>query len=213
MADTCATCSYFSGTECHRHAPDATTAIDDSTPMFWSLVSSTDWCGEWASGVQTIQTCATCYNYHGGLCRAWAPNLLRAKVTGKKKPWPAVQSADWCGEWTGSGPSYSAGLVQRPITAVDGDMELTIVPPGYAVTNIYYNETAGHDVNIKVGTTAGAYDINGFNVLANSFVRSFAGAPFPRVFSVSSPQSIYISSSNWNSASLDIMVILERAAP
>jgi hypothetical protein len=104
MADSCATCQFFTGGACHQRAPVSGITTDASgTSQIWVPVLSTDWCGLFTPGTYssaTNETCGNCFFYGAdGACHYNEPSIINAHLSGVQKPWPAVAATDWCGAW------------------------------------------------------------------------------------------------------------------
>lgn len=98
----------------------------------------------------------------------------------------------------------AAGGGKYPVTGVTGDQLLVTLPAGEELNSVYLRETAGSDVTIDLGTSAGGSQIyNGALVSANSETR----LDIEDVYDWSSTYSVYISSGAWGGASLNIYIL------
>lgn len=88
------------------------------------------------------------------------------------------------------------------------------VPAGYAVRDIFvYNTTANAVTGgLRIGTTNGGTEVTvALAVAASAFTNT---VPVIRMFSATAAQTLYIQAVvAWNSSSLDITIILDRAIP
>ena len=84
-----------------------------------------------------------------------------------------------------------------------------VIPAGWAIDNIFIENTTANAVQIKIGTTSGAQDVALIDVAPNALMDTFQSLDwilFKRLFSTSSDQTIFIQSLAWNSASLNIRI-------
>lgn len=97
--------------------------------------------------------------------------------------------------------------VNVEVPDIDSDSLITTIPAGYMLEFLVLHETTGADVTIDIGTTAGDDDlISSLTVSGSGFSTQSLGS----VFSLTSTQQIYISSSAWGTSSLDIFALLRK---
>ena len=86
-----------------------------------------------------------------------------------------------------------------------------IIPAGYILKYIVMEETAGNAATLDLGTTSGGNDLFINQTVAASDITTFV---INKVFSTSAAQTIYLNDddagSTWNSASVDIYVVMEK---
>lgn len=103
------------------------------------------------------------------------------------------------------------GLIESAVGKLDGvTANATFsVPAGWAIDNIFFANTTANAVSVKIGTTSGASDVMVIDVGANALADSFQSLDWilkKRLFSVDTDQTLYLQSTAWNSASLNIRV-------
>lgn len=112
--------------------------------------------------------------------------------------------------------NYLGGENSIILSAVTGDTTATI-PPGYALRDIaIYNTTANAVTGgIKIGTTSGAVDVVAAQAVgANAYLLVPAADILLRLFSATASQTLFIQDvTAWNSASLNIVITLDRVIP
>jgi len=103
-----------------------------------------------------------------------------------------------------------SGHVQTAIKKnVTDDVTLTnIIPAGYLLRKIVFEETAGNTAIIDLGTTSGAHDVFSQQTITAS---SLTTVVINKVFSLDSDQTLYLNddgAGTWNSASIDCYFML-----
>jgi hypothetical protein len=85
----------------------------------------------------------------------------------------------------------------------------TVIPAGYRIMSLVCEETTGNAAgNISVGTiTGGTNIVNSESLSANGLLDTALGTS---IFSTTSSQQIFISSSSWGSAAVDFHIRLEK---
>jgi len=85
----------------------------------------------------------------------------------------------------------------------------TVIPAKFRIVSIVFNETSGNAVgDISVGITSGGTDIiNADTVGASALVDGAIGTS---IFSTTSSQIIYITSSTWGSGVVDTYIRMEK---
>jgi hypothetical protein len=96
--------------------------------------------------------------------------------------------------------------------AITGDTTLTnVVPAGYLLQYIIFEETAGNAATIDLGTTDGGNDVFTGQIIAASDITTVV---LNKVFSLSTTTSLYINDdqvgSDWNSASVNVTIVLKK---
>jgi hypothetical protein len=95
-------------------------------------------------------------------------------------------------------------------TDIDANGLITTIPPGYMLEFLVFSETStapGTAVTINIGTTAGDDDIlSAYAIGANELITMSIGT----IFSMTATQQIYVSSSAWTTAILDIYILLRK---
>jgi hypothetical protein len=110
-------------------------------------------------------------------------------------------------------PVAGAAPPQLTATGVTGNAQLGSVnlPANAFILYALVRETAGHAVNLSVGSTNGGTDVTGSpaTVPASGAVE-ITSAGFSKVwFSSSAAQTLYLSSASWNSASINIYLVYQ----
>ena len=83
-----------------------------------------------------------------------------------------------------------------------------MIPADYKITSIVLEETAGTNVTMNIGTTTGSAEIvNNRIVIGNSIQETALGTT---LFSTTSSQIIYIESSAWSTAVVDVHIRIEK---
>lgn len=99
------------------------------------------------------------------------------------------------------------------VSAVTSNTTLT-VPAGWAIRDIFVRNTTANAVTggLRIGSTNGGTEVTVALALAGSaFVLT---VPVVRQFSATVDQTLYLQAvAAWNSASLDIVITLDRAIP
>jgi len=134
----------------------------------------------------------------------------------------------YVGDLTGTaeyllGVDSDGKIIETEIEAIQEDFDLidfieltdissntdTVIPAGYKITSFVFEETGGtSSVTIDVGTTSGGTDIiNSRTVGSSSLVEGAIGTS---IFSKTSSQQIYIESSSWSTAVVDISIRIEK---
>lgn len=103
------------------------------------------------------------------------------------------------------------GLIESAVDKLDGVTANTTfsVLAGWAIDNIFFANTTANAVSVKIGTTSGSSDVMVIDVGANALADSFQSLDWilkKRLFSVDTDQTLYLQSTAWNSASLNIRV-------
>jgi len=114
------------------------------------------------------------------------------------------------GSTSGSPVTASAGLFEHykdVKLSVTGHTTLTnVVPKEYRLKGILFNNTTANTVVINVGTSGGGTDV----VNAQSVPAGLTFVSLAKIFSLTADQTLYISSSNWNSASVNVELSMSR---
>jgi len=85
------------------------------------------------------------------------------------------------------------------------------VPAGYVINQIIIQNTTANLVTINIGTTDGGSDVvSGLIVAISSLGALLDSLILKRVFNLAASQTLYITSLNWNSASLNVYIKLEK---
>jgi hypothetical protein len=94
------------------------------------------------------------------------------------------------------------------LTDIDADTT-TVIPAKYRIVSFVFNETSGYTAgNISVGTGATGTEIINTEALGASALLD--GSIGQEIFSITSSQMIYISSSAWGTSLVDITIRLEK---
>ena len=92
-----------------------------------------------------------------------------------------------------------------------------VVPAGYGISSIYFDETAGNAITggLDLGTTLAGTDVVNSFVITASLVGSVSqDLILLRWFSRTANTTIYVGAgSSWNSASLNLCVVLDKIVP
>jgi hypothetical protein len=123
--------------------------------------------------------------------------------------------------WTSSGLAgtmIESEAISISATAVVANGALTPdIPAGYAIERVYVVNTTANAVTggISIGTSAlGSDVVVALAVPANSFALIPLASVLKNVFSTSASQTLFISAvGSWNSASINVVVKLQRAVP
>jgi len=114
------------------------------------------------------------------------------------------------GSTSGSPIAASAGLFENYKDAklsVTGNSILTdVVPKEYKLKGILFNNTTANTVVINVGTSSGATDV----VNAQSVPAGLTFVSLAKIFSLTADQTLYVSSSAWNSASVNVELSMSK---
>jgi hypothetical protein len=102
-------------------------------------------------------------------------------------------------------------LQQFGVTGVTANATFGTLPADGFILWAYCRETAGHQVNVAVGSTSGASDVTGpvpipANKPTTLTTLSFSPANW---FSASAPQTLYLSSASWGGASLNCNLVYQ----
>lgn len=106
--------------------------------------------------------------------------------------------------------SLSASAVVSNATGALGSL-----PPGAYILRLLMRETAGHSVNVTVGTTSGASDVaptiaaGTLTVPANGTLLVDVGSFLKSWFSSTATQAIWLASASWGSASVNAQLDYE----
>lgn len=97
-------------------------------------------------------------------------------------------------------------------TAITGDTTLTsIVPAGYELEKIVFLNSTANAVSVRLGTTAAGTDVFGLTALNTSAtLGGFKTILCNQGFSLTVAQTLYLSSTSWNSASLTATFYFRR---
>lgn len=105
---------------------------------------------------------------------------------------------------------------QLRLYAVTSDSSFSI-PAGFAISAIYLEETAGNAVTggINIGVTDGGSTIvNAFAVGASAIKHIAEASLLLRWWSRTVAQTIYLTAASaWNSASLNVTIVLDKVSP
>ena len=126
------------------------------------------------------------------------------------------------GQWLGDAnnlhgtlPASGASILRRMdfgryihSTAITGDTTWTsVVPAGFELERIVFENSTANAVTINLGTSAaGTQVINGGAIAASTFTTLLANKTFSRTAN----QTLYLSSADWNSASLVATLFFRR---
>jgi hypothetical protein len=107
-------------------------------------------------------------------------------------------------------------VISLTMSGVGSDMAITPnVPAGYGIRAIYVQETANHSITggLDIGTTSTGNDVvSAFAVSGHAFASVGISNILKTVFSASAAQTIYLHAhSAWNSAVINVTVVLDRA--
>ena len=84
-----------------------------------------------------------------------------------------------------------------------------IVPAGYRLDSIIFEETAGNAAgNVQIGTTEWTANVVMAFALSGSDLSSVL--PILDIFSTAAPQSLSVSSSAWGTSSVDVYFLMRR---
>jgi hypothetical protein len=101
----------------------------------------------------------------------------------------------------------SASNMEVFVPDIDSNGLIVTIPAGYMLEFIVFDETGGSDVTVDIGTTAGDDDIIADYLIESGETDTLS---INTVYSMSSTQTIYISSSSWGTSSLDIYVLMRK---
>ncbi|MGE0212735.1 MAG: DUF2793 domain-containing protein [Parvibaculaceae bacterium] len=155
-------------------------------------------------GANTVITAARHF-----VTRQYANTALPSVAAGEH-----VGSSDIAGALLGSdGTSWLSPGVKR-LRAVTANTTVSI-PAGWAIEAIHYAETAGNAVTggVRIGTTSGGTDVVAAQAVGASSLGTVAsGDILKRVFSRTVAQTLHVQAvTAWNSASLELSVMLRKA--
>lgn len=102
----------------------------------------------------------------------------------------------------------------RWTTPITGDTTLTaIVPAGFELDKIVFNNSTANAVSVRLGTTAGGVDVFGLAALNTSAtLGGFKTIACNQAFSLTAAQTLYLSSTSWNSALLTATFYFRKIA-
>ena len=108
-----------------------------------------------------------------------------------------------------------AHTAQLRLLGVGADASFSLMPGymlvGMAVENLTANAVTG---NLNLGTTdAGVDVVSGFVVGASAVKHVPEASILLRYWSRSVAQALFLTSTNWNSASLNVTLLLEKVSP
>lgn len=113
----------------------------------------------------------------------------------------------WRQSATSGGGAQSGSVV---VSAATVNRSLGSLPPGSYILRLLCRETAGHAVNLSVGTAVGLSDVLAPQLISASGALMVPGEDFlVSWFSATLPQSLFLTSANWNSASLNVSLIYQ----
>jgi hypothetical protein len=134
-----------------------------------------------------------------------AVNVATAPTNGQVLTASNTTTAAWVTPSGGSITQLNASAI-----VANGQLGSTALPANNVLLYAILRETAGHAVNIALGTTSGATDVMPTVTVPASGVIEVSTLGFAKVwFSAGSTQSIYVTSASWGSASLNIDLVYQ----
>jgi len=104
-----------------------------------------------------------------------------------------------------AGGSVNISLKQTGVTA---NATLGTLAANGFIQYVMFRETAGHGVNVAIGSTSGASDVmSAVAVPASGTMLVIATGVTLDWFSPVSTQTLYVSSTSWNSASVNVQLV------
>lgn len=111
----------------------------------------------------------------------------------------------------GNGLTITSGTLnftKLSVSAVTANTTLGTLPANAFVLYALFRETAGTTVSVGIGSTSGATDVLGAVQLFASTTLNISAQAFPTGwFSSSATQALFLSSSNWNGASVNVALV------
>jgi len=105
--------------------------------------------------------------------------------------------------------SQTAGLATEvmtlTLTGASSNGFYVTLPPGSILLAVQFAETLGQNVTLSLGTTPTGVDVLGAGFVAANTVVKMLGTSLDQ-YGFSTEQKLYVSSSNWNNASIDMKV-------
>lgn len=99
-------------------------------------------------------------------------------------------------------------FMNRKVLAISANTSLNnIVPEGYMLENIVVVNKTSHAVSITAGTATGTTDVISTTEVGANIIYTFL---IGKIFSFTDKKTLYIKSADWNSASVDIYVIMRK---
>jgi hypothetical protein len=104
----------------------------------------------------------------------------------------------------------STGTTSLTLNNVTANATLGSLPASAYILYALIRETAGNYVSLNIGTTSGGSDVLGgapINPSTANVLLNAQGTFSTSWFSVTNPQTLYLSSTSWNSASINITLV------
>ena len=98
-------------------------------------------------------------------------------------------------------------LKQKVLACAADIMFNDIIPAGFVLNNVIIHNKTANAVTITMGTTEDGTDIASATEIGANAIDTFN---IYNVFSLSAAKDVYLQSANWNSASLDVYLNLEK---
>lgn len=113
--------------------------------------------------------------------------------------------------------SQISGEESRAVLSGAAANTTVVIPGGYAIRDIFMRNTTANAITggVRIGTTDGGVDVVvALTIGASAFVSVAPAALLLRQFSPTVAQTLFVQAViAWNSASLDIVITMDRCIP
>ena len=102
---------------------------------------------------------------------------------------------------------------QLRLMAIGADSSFALAG-GYGLSEVFYENLTANAVTINIGTTDAGTDVASGVAIGANACGHIAGATLAkRYFSRTTPQTLYVTSGGWNSASVNVIMIADKVSP